>query len=101
MYHQTMEKLFVAKVDFDPKLGKKQKIAVLLDSNFECPEKTQENTFDIGLSFYETPSTKYFFASCEQAPEGAEYVPIDSLDKDNCPDYEAIEAAIKKLGYER
>lgn len=101
MYHQTMEKLFVAKVDFDPELGKKQKIAVLLDSNFECPKKKQENAFDIGLSFYENASAKYFFASCEQTPKGTEFVPVDSLNKDNCPDYEAIEAAIKKLGYER
>ena len=108
-------KLFIPKIVFDPELGKRQKIQVLLDEENKLPSiDTIDDTYkilginiEIGNEFHEDGATQYLFANIVQDKDKYDglreewhFVLFSELTPENCIDYKAIKKAIIILGYE-
>ena len=107
-----IHKLIIGKVDFDPTLGKRQHVQVLLDPNNKLPsanslvalkEEFGQN-LDIGKIFYENKSEKFYFASIpkelqKHLSDKWSFIFVENLTPEKCIDYKIILKIIKKLGY--
>lgn len=105
-------KIFIPKINFDPELGKKQKIQILLTQKNELPQisilddiqKKYEVTAETGTEFYQDTKTQYVFANIpsdlDNSLPNLHFSFFTELNPDNCADYIAIKKAIIKLGYE-
>lgn len=107
-------KVFLPKIDFDPKLDKRQNIRILLNEKNELPSTVEINditeklgtAIKIGNIFYENSETQYVFANIEKEAglpaleEKWNFIPLAELTPETCTDYKIIKTAIKKLGYE-
>ncbi len=108
-------KVFLPKINFDPKLEKKQNIQILLNEKNELPSTVEINdiakklgtTIKIGNIFYENSEKQYVFANIKKSADPSSvlkekwnFIPIVELAPETCTDYEIIKTAIKKLGYE-
>ena len=104
----------IAKVDFVPELEREQEVYFLVDEDnrllaaetVELARKEVEEIFgqelEVGQEFFEDENgEKYYFAnmSLETLPEGWKMMPYREFDAEACEDYEAIVAAMEKLGY--
>ena len=113
-YNILVMKFVVAKVDFEPELGKKQDVCFLLnDENrllgadtVEVATRKAKEIFgqelEVGKEFFEDgEGEEYYFANLrtESLPEGWKVVSYRELDDESCDDYEALMVAIEKLGY--
>lgn len=107
-------KLFIPKIAFDPELGKKQNIQVLLNEKNELPSadtinnirKTLNIDIETGNEFYQDEKTQYLFANIIQNKDKNNdlksqwhFTIFSQLTPENCIDYEAIRKAIVRLGY--
>ena len=108
-------KLFIPKIVFDPELGKRQEIRILLNEKNELPSistiddayKILGISIEIGSGFYKDGVTQYLFANiaqdednCDRLGEEWRFVLFSELTSENCVDYKAIKKAIIRLGYE-
>lgn len=107
-----LHKLIIGKVDFDPALGKRQHIQILLDSYNKLPsanslvalEEEFEQNLDIGKVFYEDNNEKFYFANIpeefqKRLPDRWSFTFVENLTPEKCTDYEIILKIVKKLGY--
>lgn len=106
-------KVFLPKIDFDPKLEKKQNIQILLNEKNELPSTVEINdiaeklgtAIEIGNIFYENSETQYVFANIEKAIDATilkeewRFISFTKLTPENCTEYKIIKQAITKLGY--
>ncbi|MBR2708917.1 hypothetical protein IKE98_01115 [Candidatus Saccharibacteria bacterium] len=100
------------RTDFEPELGRAQRIQVLLNSKNEMPiassvEEAKENLWqdiEIGKVFYENEEIQGIFSNLpektiEALSKDWKLVPFSSLTPEECPDYDIILAGIEKAGY--
>ena len=108
-------KLFIPKVVFDPELGKRQEIRILLNEKNELPSiSTIDDAYkilginiEIGNEFYEDGATQYLFANIVQDKDKYDglreewrFALFFELTPENCINYKVIKKAIIRLGYE-
>ena len=107
-------KLFIPEIAFDPELGKRQEIRVLLNEKNELPLssdiddilKNLDVNVEIGNEFYKDNETQYLFANIADGGINKflsatewRFTLFNGLSLENCADYEAIKKAILELGY--
>lgn len=102
-------KLLIIKLNFDPTLGRYQKLSVLLSKGYHLPssksisdlQKIFSKDLELGKVFLETPETKYYFANItsNQIPENYSFNKISNLSEESTSEYQIILEAVKILGY--
>ena len=112
-YYKNMTiKCFIMRTDFEPELGRAQRVQVLLNSENELPtassiEKAKNDLWqdiELGNVFCENDDAQGLFANLpdeiiETLPYEWALKPFSDLKPENCPDYDIIAAGIKKAGF--
>ena len=104
-----MMKFFIAKVDFEPELGKRQPVFVLLNEKNELPsaDSAEEmeamigQSIEVGKQSYEDGGRQYYFANIakkdsESMPVGWKFVSDSDM---KSIDGAVVIEAIEQLGY--